>query len=110
MARAEIGATTHLKLIQQIAIVGGRGCTEGCVGHELEAFQDHADIMELLEEHNISEQEDGPALRAQAWDLATETLTTQRAKVIAVADQLVQRGRVEASDGHGFTSGRSPGL
>jgi hypothetical protein len=54
--------------------------------------------MELLEEHGVSEQEEGPALRAQAWDVAAAILKANRTKLTALVDQLVKRGRLEASD------------
>jgi hypothetical protein len=52
--------------------------------------------MELLEEHGVSEQAEGRALRAQGWDIAAERLKANRTKMIVLVDQLVQCGRVDA--------------
>ena len=98
---AEIGSTAHLKLTEQIAVCWGGAVAQKvlkCPGHELAAFQDQVAIMELLEEHGVSEQEEGPALRAQGWDVAAATLEANRTKVTALADLLAEHGWVKASD------------
>jgi hypothetical protein len=98
---AEIGSAVHLKLTEQIAIwLAGAVAQEvfNCPGHELAAFEDQEAIMELLEKHAVSEQEEGPALRAEAWEIAATRLNANRTKVIALVDRLVQRGGVDAHE------------
>jgi hypothetical protein len=46
----------------------------------------------------VSEQAEGSALRAEGWDIAAARLNANRTKVIALADQLVQRGRIDAAE------------
>ncbi|MGJ4888842.1 hypothetical protein ACQR1Y_11640 [Bradyrhizobium sp. HKCCYLRH3099] len=98
---AEIGKTAHLRLTEQIAIWSGGAVAQkvfDCSGHELAAFQDNVAIMELLEEHGISEENEGPALRAQGWDIASARPEANRTKVTRVADRLIEHGRMEAPD------------
>jgi hypothetical protein len=76
-----------LKLPEQIAICWGGAVAQGtfkCPGHELAAFQDQVAIAELLEEHGVSEQEEGPVLRAQGWGVAAAILKANQTKVIAL--------------------------
>ncbi|WP_198026719.1 hypothetical protein [Bradyrhizobium sp. ARR65] len=49
-------------------------------GHEFAAFQDRVAIIELLEEHGVSKQEEGPALRAQGWAVAAANYITKLPK------------------------------
>jgi hypothetical protein len=98
---AEIGSATHLELTEQVAIwLAGVVAQEvfNAPGHELGSFKDNVAIMELLEEHGISEQAEGPALRARAGEIAAAKLEANRTKVNDVVNQLVQRGRLEASE------------
>ncbi|OSJ34849.1 hypothetical protein BSZ19_10590 [Bradyrhizobium japonicum] len=100
----KIGPNTHLTLLEQVAIwLSGAVAQEvfNCPGHDLSSFRDNVGVMELLEDHGVSEETEGPALRARASDLAAKTLTTHQAKVMAIADHLEQNGRLEAS---GFES------
>jgi hypothetical protein len=74
---AEIGSAAHLTLADQIAIWLAGAVAQDvfkCLGHELSGFTDYVAIMELLEEHGVSEQAEGRALRAQGWDIAAERL------------------------------------
>lgn len=98
---SKIGPTTHLELTEPIAIcLAGAVAQEvfNCPGHELAAFHDDIRITELREEHGVSEQAEDRALRVQGWNIAAVTLEAHRTKVNRLADQLVERGRVEASD------------
>jgi hypothetical protein len=91
----------HLTLAEQIAVWWSGTAAESvfeCPSHEYAAFEDHAGVMELLEAHGISEEEHGPALRAEAYGIATSRLEANRAKVIELAERLVIDGRVDASE------------
>jgi hypothetical protein len=54
--------------------------------------------MELLEAHGFSEEEHGPALRAEGYNIATARLEANKMQVIKLAERLVAAGRVDASD------------
>ena len=97
----EIGSADHLKLADQIAVWCAGGIAQEiceCPGHELATFQDNVAIMNLLEEHGFTEEDDGPALRAHGYSIAASKLQLHRAKMMVVVEQLVERGRIEASD------------
>ncbi|MCK1567487.1 hypothetical protein IVB08_26610 [Bradyrhizobium sp. 173] len=97
----QIGPADHLKLSDQIAVWCAGGIAEEvfeCPGHELATFQDNVEIMNLLAKHGFTEESGAPALRAQGYDIAAATLESNRAKVMALAECLVEYGRVEASD------------
>jgi ATP-dependent Zn protease len=54
--------------------------------------------MHLIEEHGISEEEQGPTLREEAYSFARARLKAHRDKVITVAELLVEHGRIEAEE------------
>jgi len=95
-----IGPAGHLKLEEQIAVRCAGGIAEEvfeCPGHELATFQDNVAIMKLLGEHGFTEENGGPALRARGYDIAATALEKNRAKVMALVEQLVEHGCVEAT-------------
>jgi len=97
----EIGLAGHLPVMEQVAI-----CCAGIAAvdlfehptHELAAFNDHVQIKELIEEHGLVEEERGPALREEARDFALARLEAHRSKVVALAELLVEHGRIEAAE------------
>jgi hypothetical protein len=99
---AQIAGVELLPLVEQIAVLYGGIAAEKLFGHsthELGSTGDHVKVMELLEDHGISDENgDGLALREQGHDCACARLETHRNKVIALAEQLVERGRVSASE------------
>lgn len=97
----QIGPAGHLNLTNQIAVWCAGGIAEEvfeCPGHELATFQDQVAIMELLEKHGFTEEDDGPALRAGGYAIAAAALENNRVKVMALVERLVEHGRVEAPD------------
>ena len=91
----------HLTVPEQIAVWWGGTVAQDvfeCPGHELAAFKDHEAIMELLEAHEISEDEHGPALRAEGHSIATARLEANKTQVIKLVERLVKVGRVEAAE------------
>jgi hypothetical protein len=55
-------------------------------------------IMELLEAHGISEEEHGPALRAEGLGIATIRLEANKTQVFSLVERLVEVGRVDAAE------------
>jgi hypothetical protein len=94
---ADIGSAEHLCLTKQIAArIAGAAAEDlfDCHSHDLASFNDNVKIMELLEEHGISERE-GLALRAEAYRCARKYLEKNRAKVAKLVDRLAQCGEVD---------------
>ena len=58
----------------------------------------HKEIMHLIEAHGISEGEQGPALRHEAYSFARARLEAHRSKVVTLAELLVEHGRMEATE------------
>ncbi len=55
--------------------------------------------MKLLADHGISEESgDGPRLRDEGYRCARDILETNRRRVVALAEQLVERGQLRASE------------
>jgi hypothetical protein len=105
---ANISPSDHLPLAEQIAVWWSGTAAESvfeCPSHEYAAFGDHAGVMELLEVHGISEEERGPALRAEAFGIATARLEANKTRVIELAERLVINGRVDASEFLQFMNG-----
>jgi hypothetical protein len=95
----DISPIDHLSLPEQIAVCWGGTAAESvfdCESHEYAAFGDHERVMELLEAHGVSEEEHGPALRADGLSIATARLEVNKARVWILADRLVDVGRVDA--------------
>lgn len=95
---AQIGRADHLKLEEQIAVRCAGGIAEEvfeCSNHEFATFNDNVAIMALLDEHGVTEENGGAAIRAQGYDIAAAKLGVNRAKVLALIEQLVEHGRVE---------------
>jgi hypothetical protein len=95
----QIGPPDHLPLVEQIAVCSaGIAALEvfGHSTHELANSGDHIKIIQLIEDHGISEEEQGRALRDEAYDFARVRLETHRSKVVVLAELLVEHGRVEA--------------
>jgi hypothetical protein len=93
--------TDHLPLTDQIAVCWGGTAAEDvfkCVSHEYAAFGDHTRVMELLEAHEITEDNGGPALRDQGYSIATTTLEANKTRVLELAERLVEVGRVDAAE------------
>ena len=63
--------------------------------------------MKLLEAHGYTEENGALALRAQGYEIAEAILEANRATVLALADQLAQRGWVEASDVLSYLNGQA---
>ena len=98
---ANISPVDHLTLAEQVAVWWSGTAAESvfeCPSHEYAAFDDHAGVMELLEAHGISEEEHGPALRAEGYNIATARLEANRTQVIKLAERLAVDGRVDASE------------
>jgi hypothetical protein len=96
-----ISPVDHLTLAEQIAVWWSGTAAENvfeCPSHKYVASRDRAKVMKLLEAHGISEEEHGPALRAEAYSIATARLEANKAKVIELAERLVIDGRVDASE------------
>jgi hypothetical protein len=55
-------------------------------------------IFELFESYEVSEEERGPALREEGYNCACALLEAHKSKVIAVAERLVEKGSVDASE------------
>jgi hypothetical protein len=91
----------HLSLVEQIAICVAGGVAEeifDCVTHELATFKDNEQILDLLEAHGISEQDQGPALRREGYNCAQTRLEAHKIKVGRLTERLVECGRVDASE------------
>ena len=71
-------------------------------------LHDNVEIMKLLEAHGYTEETGALVLRAQGYEIAEAILETNRATVLALADQLVERGRIEASDLLSILNGQAP--
>jgi hypothetical protein len=98
---ASISPVDHLTLAEQIAVWWSGTAAESvfdCQSHEYAAFEDHVRGMELLEVHGISEEEHGPALRAEALSIATARLEANKTRVIELTERLAVDGRVDASE------------
>ena len=54
--------------------------------------------MHLIEAYGISEEEQGPMLREEAYSSARVRLEAHRSKVITLAELLVEHGRIEAAE------------
>ncbi len=97
----QIGLADHLTLIEQIAVcyggIAAMDLFEHLI-HEHAGFNDHVMIKDLLEEHGVSEEEQGPALRDEGYNFARTRLETHRSKVITLAELLIEHGRIEASE------------
>ena len=97
----QIGLSDHLALVGQIAV-----CSAGIAAaevfeqpiHELAGFRDNERIMNLIEMHGISEEEQGPALREEGYNFARARLEAHRSKVVMLAELLVEHGRIEAEE------------
>ena len=97
----EISSPAHLTITEQIAVWWGGTVAQDvfeCPGHEFAAFKDHEAIMELLEAHGISEEEHGPALRAEGLSIATTRLEANKTQVFSLVERLVEVGRVDAAE------------
>ena len=97
----QIGLADHLPLVEQIAVCSaGIAAAEvfGHPTHELAGFNDQVQIMHLIEAHGISEGEQGPALRHEAYSFARARLEAHRSKVVTLAELLVEHGRMEATE------------
>ena len=97
----QIGLANHLPLIEQVAICSASIAAAEVFGHpthELAGFNDQVQIMHLIEAHGISEEGQGPTLRAEAYNFARARLEAHRSKVITLAELLVEHGRIEAEE------------
>jgi ATP-dependent Zn protease len=97
----QIGLADHLMLIEQIAVCYGGIAAVKLFGHpihELAWFNDRVAVSKLLERHRVSEEEQGPTLRDEGYSFARTRLERHREKVIALAELLVEHGRIEASE------------
>lgn len=95
----DIGPADHLSPSEQVAVCCAGSAAEDmfdCETHELASFNDNVKIMELIEDHRISEQERGPALRAEGYRCARSHLEKHRSKVVKLAEQIVECGQVDA--------------
>ena len=108
--KTQISSSDHLKLAEQIAVSCAGGIAQAVFegpGHELATFKDNIEIMKLLEAHGYTEQSGALAVRAQGYEIAEAILEANRATVLALADQLAQRGWVEASDVLSYLNGQA---
>jgi hypothetical protein len=97
---AEIGPADHLLLIEQIAVRSAGIEAETafkCPAHELAGACDRAKILKLLEANGIS-QERGAEIRHEGHACARTHLEIHKSKVIKLAERLVQRGHVDATE------------
>jgi hypothetical protein len=97
----EVGSASHLSLIEQIAICAAGHAAEQVFGfepHDLASFKDHVKVFQLFEAYEVSEEEQGPALRDEGYNYACTLLECHKINVIAVAERLVETGRVDASE------------
>jgi hypothetical protein len=97
---AEIGCA-DLSLIEQIALCSAGIAAENafeCPADALAGARDRDKIYSLLKANEISEEEQGAALRGEGYNWARECLGTHMSEVIRLAERLAQRGRVDASE------------
>jgi hypothetical protein len=97
---AEI-ACADLSLIEQIALCSAGIAAENafeCPAHEPAGARDREKIYQLLKANEISEEEQGAALRGEGYNWARECLETHMSEVIGLAERLAQRGRVDAPE------------
>jgi hypothetical protein len=64
--------------------------------------------MKLLEAHGYTEENGALALRAQGYEIAEAILEANRPTVLALADQLAQRGRIDSSELLSILNGQAP--
>jgi hypothetical protein len=99
---AQIAGAKGLPLVEQIAVLFGGWAAEVVFGHpthERAGSRDLEEIMYLLRDHGISEENgDGLALRREGRACARTRLEAHKDKVIALAEHLVEHGRVEADE------------
>jgi hypothetical protein len=98
---AQIGSAKHLSLVEQIALYSAGYVAENTFGHpahRLAAASDHNRIRELLEANRVEEGPKTEALRSEAAGCARERLLAHKAKVIRLAERLVQDGCVDAAE------------
>lgn len=97
----QIDSADHLTLTEQIAIRCAGGMAQAmfeCPGNEAATFQDNFKIMKLLELHGYTEASGALAVRCRGYKIAEAILEANRKKTLALADQLVERGRIDACD------------
>jgi hypothetical protein len=95
---AKIGSAAHLSLVEQIAVCAAGYTAEKVYGHHTHywaAGSDYDCIRKLLEDSEIVEGEESVALRSRGADCARERLVAHEAKVIRLAEYLVQHGFVD---------------
>ena len=98
---AQIGSSNHLTLVEQIAVCAAGYTAENAFGHHTHywaAANDYDRIRKLLEANAVVEGEEGEALRSKGAECAGERLLAHKAKVIRLAEWLVQDGCVEAAE------------
>ena len=99
---ARIGPADHLTLVEQIAVCAAGYTAENVFGHphtnRLAAACDHTRIRKLLEDSAIAEGPEAQTLRLKGADCAGEILLAHEARVIRLAEKLVQDGSVDDAE------------
>jgi hypothetical protein len=97
----QIGCSDRLTLAEQIAVRCAGGIAQAifeCPGNEVATFKDNFEVMKLSEVHGYTEQSGALAVRCQGCKIAEAILEANRKKTLALADQLVECGRIGACD------------
>jgi hypothetical protein len=97
----QIGSADHLDLIEQIAVAAAGYMAVEVFGqptYDLAAFSDLNRIRELLEANGITEDDESATLRWKGDQCARDRIVADHAKVIRLAERLVQDGSVEATE------------
>jgi hypothetical protein len=99
---ADIVGADGLQLIDHIALCSAGTAAEDIFGypaHNLAGFGDRVKILALLEAEGISEDDgQGKASRDEGYNCALNRLKAHKSNVIRLAERLVERGHVDASE------------
>ena len=97
---AEIGNADKLSLCEHIALCSAGIVAEEILGfanHERAGFNDRLKILELLKAVVI-ENGNGAELRTEGYNYARTQLITHKEKVVALAERLIEIGRIDADE------------
>jgi hypothetical protein len=98
---AQIGSADHLGLVEQIAVCAAGYTAENTFDHRTHywaAAKDYDRIRNLLQANAIEEGPAAVAMRQQGYDCAHARLLAHEARVIRIAERLVQDGSIDAAE------------